>query len=187
MKPYESLTKYTNQRRMEKNREYYESLDKRTREFKDWKAKQAELEAVHYQMDIDELKQTRDEMADSVGLGDMVEKITEVTGIKSAVEHLFGEDCGCDERKEKLNNFGRKLRDLFRTPRIHFLTKVEYNYLKDFKSRYNGRELTKTDQIELLKIHNRVFQTKKELSSCASCLKDLCNKMIMLHDNYEKN
>ena len=37
------------------------------------------------------------------GLGDTVEKITEVTGIKKAVKWIFGEDCGCEDRKEWLN------------------------------------------------------------------------------------
>ena len=38
----------------------------------------------------------------SKGLGDTVEKITKATGIKSLFERLHG-DCGCDERKDKLN------------------------------------------------------------------------------------
>lgn len=41
------------------------------------------------------------------GLGDLVEVITDKTGIKSAVkaitESLGIEDCGCDNRQEKLN------------------------------------------------------------------------------------
>ena len=39
----------------------------------------------------------------SSGLGDTIEKITEATGIKKAVKAIVGEDCGCDERREKLN------------------------------------------------------------------------------------
>jgi hypothetical protein len=42
----------------------------------------------------------------SRGLGDTVEKITEVTGIKRVVEKVSkatGKDCGCNKRKEKLN------------------------------------------------------------------------------------
>ncbi len=42
----------------------------------------------------------------SRGLGDTVEKITEVTGIKRVVEKVSkvtGKDCGCKKRKEKLN------------------------------------------------------------------------------------
>ncbi len=65
---------------MEKNEEYYLGLDKRSKEYKDWK-KQQPVE----------------------GLGDVIEKVTEATGIKKAVKWLAGDDCGCDERKEKLN------------------------------------------------------------------------------------
>jgi hypothetical protein len=36
------------------------------------------------------------------GLGDTIEKITTVTGIKKAVKTLPW-DCGCDKRKETLN------------------------------------------------------------------------------------
>ena len=41
-----------------------------------------------------------------VGLGDTIEKITELTGIKEAVKAVskaVGKDCGCKERKEILN------------------------------------------------------------------------------------
>jgi len=41
----------------------------------------------------------------SKGLGDSVEKITKATGIKSFVNKLLGKDCGCKERKKKLNKF----------------------------------------------------------------------------------
>ena len=42
----------------------------------------------------------------SKGLGDTVAKITKATGIKKVVDtvsKVTGKDCGCDERKEKLN------------------------------------------------------------------------------------
>lgn len=39
----------------------------------------------------------------SKGLGDTIEKITKATGIKKVVDSL-DVDCGCDERKESLNN-----------------------------------------------------------------------------------
>ena len=65
---------------MEKNEEYYLGLDKRSKEYKDWK-KQQPVE----------------------GLGDVIEKVTEATGIKKAIKWLAGDDCGCEERKEKLN------------------------------------------------------------------------------------
>jgi len=43
----------------------------------------------------------------SRGLGDTIEKITKATGIKRIVEgaaKAVGKDCGCNKRKEKLNN-----------------------------------------------------------------------------------
>lgn len=39
------------------------------------------------------------------GLGDTVAAITEATGIKALVKTLFGPDCGCDIRQEKLNEW----------------------------------------------------------------------------------
>ena len=59
-------------------------MDKRTKEYKQWKAAQIENK-------------------EPIGLGDVVEKITEATGIKKVVKAVFGDDCGCDERKQKLN------------------------------------------------------------------------------------
>jgi hypothetical protein len=41
------------------------------------------------------------------GLGDVIEKITTSTGIKKAVNTVskaVGKDCGCEKRKEALNN-----------------------------------------------------------------------------------
>jgi hypothetical protein len=39
---------------------------------------------------------------ESKGLGDSVEKFTKATGLKKLVERMSS-DCGCEERKEKLN------------------------------------------------------------------------------------
>ncbi len=39
----------------------------------------------------------------SKGLGDTIEKIAKVTGIKKIVTKTVGNDCGCDDRKEFLN------------------------------------------------------------------------------------
>ena len=41
-----------------------------------------------------------------MGLGDVVEAITTVTGIKAATEavsKVTGKDCGCNKRRESLN------------------------------------------------------------------------------------
>mgnify|MGYP003123993136 FL=1 len=61
-----------------------EPKDKRTKEYKEWKKKFNK--------------------ENTIGLGDIVEKVTEATGIKKAVKFIAGEDCGCNERKEKMND-----------------------------------------------------------------------------------
>ena len=88
-----------------KDETYYEGLDKRTKEYKEWVASREEAIA-----------------SESTGLGDTIEKITTATGIKAAVKFLAGEDCGCDDRKDTLNK-------LFPYKKIECLTEDEYNYL----------------------------------------------------------
>ena len=71
--------------------------DKRTKAYKEW------LEKYENQSD---------------GVGDTVEKITEKTGIKKLVKMVVGDDCGCDERKEKLNEifpYNKPLQNTFLT------------------------------------------------------------------------
>lgn len=42
-------------------------------------------------------------MSKQKGLGDTVAVITKATGIEALVKSIFGENCGCDARKETLN------------------------------------------------------------------------------------
>lgn len=37
-------------------------------------------------------------------LGNLIERITYYTGIKYIVKKIFGNNCGCDERQESLND-----------------------------------------------------------------------------------
>ena len=116
----------------------------------------------------------------SKGLGDSIEKVTKATGIKKATEWIFdklGKDCGCDARKEKLNK-------MFPYKDPECLTEEEYMYLKGFFS-INKNVVNSPEQKELLKIHNRVFKTKRETSSCGSCVKGLVDTMKRLYNEYE--
>ena len=42
-------------------------------------------------------------MTKSKGLGDSIEKALKVTGIDKVAKKILGDDCGCEERKKKLN------------------------------------------------------------------------------------
>ena len=113
----------------------------------------------------------------SKGLGDDIEKITEATGIKKVVKFLFGEDCGCDERKEKLN----KMFPHSKKPEC--LKQREYKFL-DRIYKANSRVLSREDNQELYRVYNRVFNTKKVSTTCGSCVKSVMNELKKIYEEY---
>ena len=116
----------------------------------------------------------------STGLGDTIEKVTKATGIKKVVEtisELTGIDCGCEERKEKLNK-------LFPYNKPECLTDNELEILQPYKERI-PTTISPVEQYKLNEIYNRVFRTKEEFTTCGSCLRDRINKLIYLLDAYQ--
>jgi len=113
---------------------------------------------------------------ESKGLGDTVAKITEATGIDKLVKFIAGEDCGCDERKEKLNK-------LFPYAKPLCLTEDEFNTL-DTYFKQNTNTLTSDEQTSLIAINNRVLNQKLTFSTCSSCLRDLVSKLRVIYNEY---
>jgi predicted Zn-ribbon and HTH transcriptional regulator len=124
-----------------------------------------------------ELVRSSDEINISQGLGDTIEKITEATGIKALVKFIAGDDCGCDERKEKLNK-------LFPYKKPLCLMEDEHNYLVEFFSQ-NKTRLRPTEQQTLLKIYNRIFNERNEPSTCTTCWVDYLNKLQKIMNEYK--
>lgn len=61
------------------------------------------------------------------GLGDVIENITQTTGINKVVHAVLGDDCGCDERKEKLNKlfpFGKRIQNCLTNEQREYLKRV---------------------------------------------------------------
>ena len=112
----------------------------------------------------------------SKGLGDTIAKITEATGIDKLVKFIAGEDCGCDERKEKLNK-------LFPYAKPLCLTEDEFNTL-DVYFKQNTNTLTSDEQTALIAINNRVLNQKLTFSTCSSCLRDLVSKLRVIYNEY---
>jgi hypothetical protein len=129
--------------------------DKRTKEYKEWKA--------NYD------KQSK-------GLGDTIAKITKATGIDKAVKFIAGEDCGCNERQIAMNK-------AFRYKKPKCLLEDEYVYLTEWFERGSTR-VKPQEQKELLKIYNRVFSTKKQMTSCSSCIRTTINELNSLYKTY---
>jgi len=113
--------------------------DKRTKAYKDWKANQEK---------------------GSEGLGDTIAKVTEATGIKKAVKFLAGEDCGCDERQERLNR-------IFKYNKPECLNEQEYEYIASWIE--NGKDKLNSKQLrEMNVIYNRVFKKKFRCQKCSA-------------------
>ena len=129
--------------------------DKRTKEYKQWKA--------NYD------KQSK-------GLGDTIAKITKATGIEKAVKFIAGKDCGCEERQIALNK-------AFRYKRPKCLLETEYYYLQYWFEK-NRTRVNPEEQKKLLEIYNRVFNEKKVMTSCGSCIRNITNELNSLYKTY---
>lgn len=144
-----------------------EPKDKRTKEYKEWKAKFEKEQA------------TKPE-----GLGDVVENILHskpIEPITNAIKNMLwkdGEDCGCDERKEKLNKIFT-----FKKPKC--LNQDEYEFLTDFFSK-RRTNVTFLQRQEMYTIYNRIFGTHLKNTSCPSCVADLVNKLSIILDTYKQ-
>jgi len=131
-------------------------MDKRTKEYKDWLKSQ-----------------------ETEGLGDVVENVLEKTGIAKVAKFILGEDCGCEERKIKLNQ-------MFPSQKPLCLEEDEYNFLTEYFEK-DSKTVKIQEQRDLLKIYNRVFRQKnaRETSSCASCVREMVSKLRRLYKEYE--
>jgi len=130
-------------------------LDKRTKEYKEY---------------------IKEHESKSKGFGDSIEKVTESTGIKKAVKFIAGEDCGCDNRKDKLNELMP-----YDTPEC--LTEDEFNYLNKFFDNV-PEKINESTQNKLLEIHNRIFKNKLKFSTC--CVGNLIKRLRRVSKAYKQ-
>jgi hypothetical protein len=125
------------------------------------------------------MKSTKRPKSKSTGVGDTVEKIFQATGVDKLAKWALGEDCGCEERKQKLNK-------LFPYRKPECLMEDEYNYLDGFFSKRTN-QVSPEVQKELLTIYNRVFHEKAMTTSCPKCfLNGVLQKLKTVYKEYEK-
>ena len=136
-------------------RGHYNTIDKRSkdyREYKEWKA----------------LKASYNELKESVsnkpeGLGDTIAKVTGAIGLDKAVKAIAGEDCGCDERKNKLNK-------IFKYRKLECVNEEDFAYLTNF-FKGNPSKVTHSQKIRLIGIYNFAFnQNEKLTTTCSPCI-----------------
>ena len=112
------------------------------------------------------------------GLGDTVEQVLEATGIAKIAKWVMGEDCKCEERKQKLN-------ELFPYNKPECLHEDEYEFLTWWFSETRN-QMRPSEQLRILEIYNRTFHKNMQPTSCGSCLRDVLQKLKTLTDEYGK-
>jgi len=106
------------------------------------------------------------------GLGDTIEQITTATGIKAVVEkvsELTGIDCGCEERREKINALWS-----YRQPKC--LSEDSIEWLNSFLKN-KPEQLTIILQNKLKSIYKEVFDIDFASTNCASCWRDMIREI----------
>ena len=109
----------------------------------------------------------------SKGLGDTVEKITEATGIKKVVEAIT-DDCGCQERKDKLNKLFPYATTMDAEQKSQYETII--------KPQVDKGVLTADAQKLANEMYRDVLGYKARFTRCGSCLKE---RLVKLQKAYE--
>jgi hypothetical protein len=110
------------------------------------------------------------------GLGDSIEKVLKATGIDKVAKKVLGDDCGCEERKNKLNQ-------MFPYNKVRQFTEDELKIYKEVLPRLKGGTITGQDQAVLVRLYNKVFNANKKPSGCSSCVQQTIAKLAKVYVN----
>jgi hypothetical protein len=119
------------------------------------------------------------------GVGDIIESITEVTGISKLVKFIAGEDCGCNERRDKLNEL---MPVRYKAKRC--FTESEYNWYDDYYQNRTLNLVTEEQLKEVVKLHEGVFLWKvnnlcHNCSGSAVIIRDMIKRLDKVYQSYE--
>ena len=113
-------------------------------------------------------------MVKSKGLGDSVEKVLKATGIDKVAKKVLGDDCGCEERKKKLNQM---------FPYSRPFTNDELSIYESVLPRLKKGTISRDDQAIMVRLYNKVFNANKKRSSCTPCVKETLDKLEKVYKN----
>jgi len=112
------------------------------------------------------------------GLGDKIAAITKATGIEKIVKTFFGDDCGCDERRDRLNKMfpSRKVNMMDAEQRKFFEEEIMMRYKK-------SQNLTRHVGDAFYKLYEDLLNKKKSRTTCASCNKNMYIELLKIYES----
>jgi hypothetical protein len=114
-------------------------------------------------------------MTKSKGLGDSIEKALKATGIDKVAKKVLGDDCGCSDRRDKLNK-------LFPYSKVRQFTEDELKIYESVLPRIKGT-ISGDDQSIMIRLYNKVFNANKKPSSCTPCVRETLAKLKKVYQN----
>lgn len=123
---------------------------------------------------------------ESEGLGDTIEKIAEVTGVKKiaeAFEKVTGQDCGCEKRKKYLN-------DKFRYKKVECMNKEEYDWFTKFLAVENRKKYHSNELYFFINMYARIFGVRPSI--CRNCsggykiVERMTEELKKVYDSYKE-
>ena len=125
--------------------------------------------------------------SNTIGLGDIVEAVTTVTGIKAVVDkvsEVLDVDCGCEERKADWNEINvRTIRDLFRRKSVvNELSIEDYTTLCDLFEGGMPTSVSAEDQKRFHVVYKNAFRVSKPTTSCAPCVRETVKELYKLYE-----
>ena len=112
------------------------------------------------------------------GLGDKVAAVTKATGIEKIVKTFFGDDCGCDERRDRLNK-------MFPTRKVNMMNAEQREFFEEeIITRYKkSQNLTRHVGDAFYKLYEDLLNKKKSRTTCTSCNKAMYIELLKIYES----
>ena len=111
------------------------------------------------------------------GLGDSIENVLKATGIDKVAKKVLGEDCGCEERKKRLNQMFPNWKN------IRQFTQDEIKIYEEVIPIIDKRgNITREEKIIISTLYRSAFSQEPQWSSCSSCNQKVLKNLSRVYE-----
>jgi len=116
-------------------------------------------------------------MTKSKGLGDSIAKITKATGIDKLAKKVLGDDCGCEERRQKLNQMFPHFKN------IRQFTEDEIKIYDEVMPVIDkNQRITTEEKVIVNALYKGVFGNNPTWKSCSPCNKQIIDNLKKVYE-----